>query len=84
MLMKPILVMQQGQRVSFTVDAYQGEEFAGGLHARLNPTTTANVVTVVIKAENPDLKLKPGLTATITIYTLGVEDVLTLEAKGTS
>jgi HlyD family secretion protein len=72
MLMKPILVKQQGQRVSFTVDAYQGEEFAGVItQVRLNLTTTANVVTytVVIKAENPDLKLKPGLTATITIYT---------------
>jgi HlyD family secretion protein len=51
---------------------------------RLNPTTTSNVVTytVVIKAENPDLKLKPGLTATITIYTLELKNVLTLEAKG--
>jgi HlyD family secretion protein len=77
--------VQQGQRVSFTVDAYQGEEFAGVItQVRLNPTTTANVVTytVVIKAENPDLKLKPGLTATITIYTLELKDVLTLEAKG--
>lgn len=77
--------VRQGQRVSFTVDAYQGEEFAGVItQVRLNPTTTANVVTytVVIKAENPDLKLKPGLTATITIYTLELKNVLTLEAKG--
>jgi HlyD family secretion protein len=76
--------VQQGQRVSFTVDAYQGEEFAGVItQVRLNPTTTANVVTytVVIKAENPDLKLKPGLTATISIYTLELKNVLTLEAK---
>lgn len=77
--------VRQGQRVSFTVDAYQGEEFAGEItQVRLNPTTTSNVVTytVVIKAENPDLKLKPGLTATITIYTLELKEVLTLEAKG--
>lgn len=77
--------VKQGQRVSFTVDAYQGEEFAGVItQVRLNPTTTSNVVTytVVIKAENPDLKLKPGLTATITIYTLELKNVLTLEAKG--
>ncbi len=77
--------VKQGQRVSFTVDAYQGEEFAGVItQVRLNPTTTSNVVTytVVIKAANEDLKLKPGLTATITIYTLELKDVLTLEAKG--
>ncbi|WP_366185476.1 efflux RND transporter periplasmic adaptor subunit [Flavobacterium ovatum] len=77
--------VKQGQRVSFTVDAYQGEEFAGVItQVRLNPTTTSNVVTytVVIKAGNPDLKLKPGLTATITIYTLELKNVLTLEAKG--
>lgn len=76
--------VQQGQRVSFTVDAYQGEEFAGVItQVRLNPTTTANVVTytVVIKADNPDIKLKPGLTATISIYTLELKNVLTLEAK---
>jgi HlyD family secretion protein len=50
---------------------------------RLNPTVTSNVVTytVVIKADNPDLKLKPGLTATISIYTLELKDVLTAEAK---
>jgi len=52
----------------------------------LNPTTTSNVVTytVVIKAENPDLKLKPGLTATISIYTLELKDLLTVEAKALS
>lgn len=76
--------VKQGQRVSFTVDAYQDEEFSGVItQVRLNPTTTSSVVTytVVIKAENPGLKLKPGLTATITIYTLELKDVLTLEAK---
>lgn len=76
--------VKDGQRVSFTVDAYQGEEFAGEVtQVRLNPTTTSNVVTytVVVKADNPDLKLKPGLTATIAIYTVELKDVLTIEAK---
>ncbi|MBT8282511.1 MAG: efflux RND transporter periplasmic adaptor subunit, partial [Muriicola sp.] len=76
--------VREGQRVSFTVDAYQGEEFAGEVtQVRLNPTTTSNVVTytVVVKADNPELKLKPGLTATIAIYTVELKDVLTLEAK---
>lgn len=76
--------VKEGQRVSFTVDAYIGEEFEGIVtQVRLNPTVTSNVVTytVVIKAENPDLKLKPGLTATISIYTLELKDVLTTEAK---
>lgn len=74
----------EGQRVGFTVDAYQGETFMGTVsQVRLDPTVTSNVVTytVVIEAENPELKLKPGLTATISIYTLELKDVLTIEAK---
>ena len=77
-------VVQEGQRVSFTVDAYQGQAFEGIVtQVRLDPTVTSNVVTytVVIKADNPDLKLKPGLTATISIYTLELKDVLSTEAK---
>uniref|UniRef100_UPI00404A9D10 efflux RND transporter periplasmic adaptor subunit n=1 Tax=Flavobacterium sp. TaxID=239 RepID=UPI00404A9D10 len=73
-----------GQRVDFTVDAYMGETFKGVVtQVRLDPTVTSNVVTytVVIKADNPDSKLKPGLTATISIYTLELNDVLTAEAK---
>ena len=76
--------VEQGQRVTFTVDAYQGETFNGTVtQVRLNPTVSSNVVTytVVIKADNPDLKLKPGLTATISIYTMELKDVLTAEAK---
>lgn len=76
--------VKQGQRVTFTVDAYLGETFEGVVtQVRLNPTVTSNVVTytVVVKADNPDLKLKPGLTATISIYTLELTDVLTVEAK---
>lgn len=77
-------VVKEGQRVSFTVDAYQGQEFEGEVtQVRLDPTVTSNVVTytVVIKADNPDLRLKPGLTATISIYTLELKDVLSVEAK---
>ena len=76
--------VKEGQRVEFTVDAYLGETFKGVVtQVRLDPTVTSNVVTytVVIKAENEDLKLKPGLTATISIYTLELKDVLTAEAK---
>jgi len=74
----------EGQRVEFTVDAYIGETFNGVItQVRLDPTVTSNVVTytVVVKAENEDLKLKPGLTATISIFTLELNDVLTAEAK---
>ena len=76
--------VKEGQRVTFTVDAYIGVTFEGIVtQVRLDPTVTSNVVTytVVIKADNPDLKLKPGLTATISIYTLELNDVLTAEAK---
>lgn len=79
--------VKNGQRVTFTVDAYVGETFEGVVtQVRLNPTITSNVVTytVVVKADNPDLKLKPGLTATISIYTLELNDVLTAEAKAIS
>lgn len=76
--------VKNGQRVEFTVDAYIGQTFEGVVtQVRLDPTVTSNVVTytVVIKADNPDLKLKPGLTATISIYTLELNNVLTAEAK---
>ncbi len=76
--------VKEGQRVTFTVDAYIGDTFEGQVtQVRLDPTVTSNVVTytVVIKADNPELKLKPGLTATISIYTLELNNVLTAEAK---
>ena len=76
--------VKEGQRVTFTVDAYLGETFEGTVtQVRLDYTETSNVITytVVIKADNPDLKLKPGLTATISIYTLELKDVLSTEAK---
>lgn len=71
----------KGQRVTFTVDAYPGQEFDGDVtEVRQAATTTNNVVTyeVVINAPNPDLKLKPGLTATISIFTLEIKNVLTI------
>lgn len=71
------------QRVSFTVDAYPDEVFEGIVsQIRLNPTTTSNVVTykVIIKVDNADKKLLPGLTATITIYTKELKNVNALPA----
>ena len=65
--------VREGQRVTFTVDAYPEDVFSGTVtQVRQNPVTTNNVVTyeVVVSAPNSDLKLKPGLTASITIYTL--------------
>ena len=65
--------VKEGQRVTFTVDAYPDDVFSGMVkQVRQNATTTNNVVTyeVVITAPNADLKLKPGLTANITIFTM--------------
>ncbi len=72
------------QKVEFTVDAFQNEKFSGKVQeVRLNPTTTSNVVTytVVITADNPDQKLLPGMTATCTIVTKEVVDVITIPVK---
>ncbi len=74
----------EGQRVSFTVDAFPDDTFAGQVtQVRQEATTESNVVTyeVVISAPNEDLKLKPGLTANVTIYTSEKDDVLTVPAK---
>ena len=60
------------QRVTFTVDAYPEDVFNGTVNQiRMKPTTTSNVVTytVIIDAPNPDLKLFPGMTASVTIVT---------------
>lgn len=59
--------VQDGQRATFTVDAYPDDVFEGTVtQVRLQATTESNVVTyeVVVNAPNPDLKLKPGLTPT--------------------
>lgn len=71
----------EGQRVTFCVDAYPDDIFDGVVtQVRQQPTTASNVVTyqVVISAPNPDLKLKPGLTANVTIITMEMSGVLTL------
>lgn len=73
-----------GQRVTFTVDAFPNDQFEGRVtQVRRQATTTSNVVTyeVVISAPNPDLKLTPGLTASVNIYTLEIEDVLCVSTK---
>ena len=72
------------QMVSFTVDAFPNEAFAGVVsEIRLKPVTTSNVVTytVIISAPNPKLKLMPGMTANITIVTAKADDVLLLTTK---
>ena len=76
--------VQEGQRVSFTVDAFPDDKFEGQVtQVRQQATTTSNVVTyeVVISAPNKDLKLKPGLTANVTIFTLEKNDVLAVPSK---
>lgn len=86
--------VEDGQRVSFTVDAYPNDVFEGKVEqirlgessdssSSSTTTSTSTVVTyeVVISADNPDLKLKPRLTANITIYTMEREDVLSIPNK---
>ena len=84
--------VEEGARVSFTVDAYPDDTFEGFVkQVRLGSTNSSSsstsssstVVTyeVVITADNPDLKLKPRLTANATIYTIYKENVLTIPNK---
>jgi HlyD family secretion protein len=68
-----------GQRVEFTVDAYPDVQFPGKVSEIRNaPITVQNVVTydVVVKVANPDRKLKPGMTANVSIITAAAQDVL--------
>ncbi|MDR1356447.1 MAG: efflux RND transporter periplasmic adaptor subunit [Tannerellaceae bacterium] len=76
--------VEDGQNVEFSVDAYPNDVFEGKVtQVRLEATVTSNVVTyeVVISAYNPDLKLKPGLTANVIIYTLERPGILTIPSK---
>lgn len=76
--------VKEGERVTFTVDAYPDDTFEGEVkQVRQEATTTNNVVTyeVVISAPNADLKLKPGLTANVTIYTAERNGVLSVPSK---
>ena len=70
--------IRPNQRVTFTVDTYPAEEFEGTVsQVRLEPIVTQNVVTyaTVIDAPNPELKLKPGMTATVTVEVARRENV---------
>ena len=76
--------VKDGQRVTFTVDAFPDDSFEGAVtQVRQQATTESNVVTyeVVISAPNKDLKLKPGLTANVTIFTLEKNNVLAVPSK---
>ncbi len=86
--------VKEGQRVNFTVDAYPEDTFEGEvIQVRLgstlssssssSSTTSETVVTyeVVITADNPDLKLKPRLTANVTIFTIDKQDVLCVPTR---
>lgn len=73
-----------GQRVEFTVDAFQDIKFAGTVtQIRLQPLVTANVVTytVIIEAPNPDKKLMPGMTANANIFVQEAKGLLIVDSK---
>ena len=72
-----------GQAVSFTVDAYPQDRFIGRVEqVRLNPVVANNVVTfaAIISAPNRDLKLKPGMTASLNVEIARRDDVLRVPA----
>lgn len=71
-------VIKEGQKVTFTVDAYPTQTFEGVVRQiRLSPTTTSNVVvyTVVIDVDNSDMRLMPGMTAFVTIIVSEKHDI---------
>lgn len=79
--------VREGQRVNFTVDAFPDDVFEGRVtQVRQEATTESSVVTyeVVISAPNPELKLKPGLTANVTIITKEVQNVLAVPVAALS
>jgi HlyD family secretion protein len=76
--------VHEGQPASFTVDAYPGRDFRGTVkQVRNAPTTVQNVVTydVIVGVDNPDLALKPGMTATVRLETAHVDDALRLPLR---
>ncbi len=76
--------VKEGQNVTFTVDAYPNDIFHGQVtQVRQEATETDNVITyeVVISAPNNDLKLKPGLTANVSVNTLERTGVLSVKSK---
>lgn len=71
--------MTEGKEATFTVDAYPGQRFAGTIRqVRLAPINVQNVVTynVVVAVDNRDLRLKPGMTANVSIVVAQKDDVL--------
>ncbi|HEY9115666.1 MAG TPA: efflux RND transporter periplasmic adaptor subunit, partial [Bacteroidales bacterium] len=77
-------MVKKGQHVDFTVDAFPDETFTGEVaEVRLQPNESANVITytVIVNVANPKLKLKPGMTASITDYVEESNDVLTMAGK---
>lgn len=78
--------VKNGQRVTFTVDAFPDNVFEGRVNeVRLRPSVSANVVTysTIIDAPNADMKLKPGMTANITVFTEEIQNALLISAKAT-
>ena len=78
--------VQAGQKVSFTVDAFPSENFKGTVsEVRLQPTVSANVVNYItmINADNSSLKLKPGMTANITVITKELPNVMKIPVQAT-
>ncbi len=73
--------VKEGQDVTYTLDGYPDSEFYGKVtQVRISPTTVSNVVTysVIVTVDNADLKLKPGMTANVSIITAKNENVLTV------
>ncbi len=76
--------VQKGQSVTFTVDAFPSDTFAGIVkEVRLQSSVSANVVTytTIIEAPNADRKLKPGMTASVVIYTKVLNHILLVSAR---
>lgn len=76
--------VKEGQNVTYTLDGYPNSEFEGKVtQVRISPTTVSNVVTysVIVKVDNAELKLKPGMTANVSIITSEDKDVLCVPNK---
>lgn len=73
--------VKEGQDVTYTLDGYPNSVFNGKVtQVRISPTTVSNVVTysVIVTVDNKDLKLKPGMTANVSIITAKNENVLSV------
>jgi len=73
--------LKEGMKAEASVDAFAGEIFHGKVsQVRYNPNSVQGVVTylAVVDVDNPDMKLRPGMTATVTVKTREVKGVLRL------